>query len=252
MRKEKLHIPMPDEGMIEKEIQQIVALGVKRKESFFQFIKSMIQQVGMRHLISDRSELHFILIIAMTSLSIFVIQPNLSVGSAQNLYAYIFLISPLFFLVFSIYTYVTKIKSATYEVEMACKYNVYQILGFRMLAFSVLTILVNTGTIVAFMMLYENVQFMRAFMISTTGLFLFSVLFLYVLTKRGSTFTAAFVVVGWLVTNLLLKGMNEAWYSEILFNMPLFVYALVLVGSLFVYVHNLKKLIQIKQVEGAF
>ena len=252
MRKEKLYIPMPNEGIMEKEIQQIVSLGVKRKESFFHFIKSMIQQVGIRHLFSDRSELHFILIIAMTSLSMFVIQPDSAVSSAQDHYAYIFLMSPLLFLIFSIYTYMSKINSGTYEVEMACKYNVYQILGFRMLAFSVLTIMVNTVMILVFVLLYDNIQFMRAFMISTTGLFVFSILFIYLLTKRRSTFTAALVIVGWLVANLLLKGLNGALYSEILFNMPLFIYAFVLVGSLFVYVHNLKKLIQIKQMEGAF
>lgn len=54
MRKEKLAIPMPDEKIVKQEIQQIVSLGVKRKESFFQFMRSMIQQVGMRHLFSDR------------------------------------------------------------------------------------------------------------------------------------------------------------------------------------------------------
>lgn len=252
MAKEKLQIPLPSEDITKQEIQHIVSLGIKRKESFYQFMKSMIQQVGIRHLFSNRAELHMILIIALTSLSVFILQPNLAVGSAQNLYAYLFLISPLLFLIFSIYTYATKINRATYEVEMSCKYNVYQILGFRMFAFSILTILINTGIISIFMMLYGDVQFMRAFMISTTGLFIFSILFLFVLIKRRSLFTAALVVIGWLVTNLLLNSLNKALYSEVLVNLPLFVYGLVLAGSLFVYVHNLKKLIQIKQMEGVF
>ena len=252
MRKEKFHIPIPNEDKIETEIKQIVALGAKRKESFFPYIKSMIQQVGIRQLFSDRTELIYIFIIAITSLSIFLIQPDPEMGHVQDLYAYLFLVSPLLFLVFSIYTYANKVRSTTYEVEMTCKYNVYQIIACRMLAFSIIAILMNTMTIFFFAMFYEDVQFMRAFMISTSGLFIFSILFIYAMMKRRAPFTVGLVISGWLVGNILLRGVNNALYSEMLVHMPLFVYALVLASSLLVYLHNLKKLIQIKQMEGVF
>ncbi|EKN70421.1 membrane protein [Neobacillus bataviensis LMG 21833] len=252
MDKEKFHIPFPDERTIQNQIKQIVASGVKHNDSFLSYLKSMYRQIGIRQLISERSELVFILFIAVNLLSVLLIKSGTLLGEVENLYAFIFLISPVLFIALSVYTYSNKIMNATYEVEMTCKYNVYQVIAFRMLAFSIIAILVNSLTISIMVMAYNNVQFIRAFMISTTGLFIFSIVFLYTLMKRRTTIVVAMTIFGWVMGNLLLIFKFNKLYSDILVNMPLFVYAIVLFGCICIYFNFLSKLIHFKHTEGAF
>lgn len=249
MGKEKFHIPFPDEDTIRNQINQIVSTSVKSKESFFTYLKSMYQQVGIKHLFSDRSELTFILITAITLLILFFIRPDPSTAQMDDLYAFIFLISPVLFIVLSIYTYTNKIMNATYEVEMVCKYNVFQIIAFRMLVFSVITILVNSLTIFFIVRVYDYIQFFRAFMISTSGLFIFSIVFLYILMKRRTKVVATIMIFAWLIGNLLLRFMNNKLYSDILVNIPLFIYGIIIIISIFIYINFLKRLIHYKQSE---
>lgn len=250
MGKEKFTIPMPDEHIIHAQIEQIVASGVRQKQTFPSYLKSMIQQVSIRQLFADRMELGLVLLAAVALLSVLLIMPPQA--PLQDLYAAVFLISPIVFLAFSIYTYVNKIERDTYEVEMACKYNVYQIIAFRMLAFSVVSILVNTIAIVLLVSVYEDIQFIRALMISITSLFVFSILFLYALMRRRSKVILIATVIGWTFGNLLLHYVDNKLYNDLLVNMPLFVYAIVLIGSLYVYMNNVKRLIHFNQTKGAF
>lgn len=243
---------MPDERTIQNQIQAIVAAGVKPKESFFTYLKSMYQQVGIKHLFSDRSELMFILFTTFTVLSIFFVSPEPERIQVDNMYSFIFLISPVLFITLSIYTYLNKVMNATLDVEMTCKYNVYQVIAFRMLAFSVIATLVNSLTIFFIVMAYDDVQFFRAIMISITGLFIFSIVFLYTLMKRRSTVIAAITIVGWIVGNLLIKLLDNKLYNDILVNLPLFIYVIILIGSITFYIHLLKRLIHFKHTEGAF
>lgn len=252
MNKEKFYIPMPDEHTIQTQINQIVAAGVKQKESFPSYLKSMVQQVGLKHLFSDRMNLAYITVTALVVFITMVILVEPERLQAKDLYASIFLLSPLLFLTFSIYTYVNKVSNDTFEVEMSCKYNVYQIIAFRMLAFSVVSILVNAMMIACAVLIFEDIHFVRAFMISVTALFTFSILFLYGMMKRRTTVAAAMLIVSWIVGNLLVQFLNSNMYNNILVTMPLFVYGIILTGSLYVYLKYLNKLIHFKQTEGAF
>ena len=248
MDKEKFTILIPDDHVRREQIEQIVRSGVKQKKSFSAYLKSMLQQVGMRHLFSDRLGLGFILLTTITLLSFLLV--GLEPMPIDRLYAYIFLMSPLLFLTFSIYTYMNKAQNDTYEVEMACKYNVYQVIAFRMLAFSIVSIVLNTIAIAFIAMAYEDIQFIRALMISITSLFIFSIIFLYALMKSCSTIIVATTVVGWTAGNLLLNLAGNKLYSDILFQMPIFVYAIVLASCLYVYLKYVNKLIDFKQPEG--
>ena len=135
---------------------------------------------------------------------------------------------------------------------MACKYNVYQVVAFRMLAFSIVSILVNAMAIAIVVTVYEDVQFLRAFTISITALFTFSIIFLYALMKKRSTVVVAMTVVGWMVGNLILRYVDYQMYSHVLANLPLFVYAIILASSIYIYLKSLNKLIHFKQTEGVF
>ncbi|MCG7334458.1 hypothetical protein MHZ95_04075 [Sporosarcina sp. ACRSM] len=252
MNKEKFQIPMPDERTIQTQIEQIVAAGVTQKESFIAYLTSMVRQIGFRHLFADRLGLVYIFLIALivNSFMFFLAEPKKL--AIQDLYGLIFLLSPLLFLMFSLFTYVHKMNNETLEVEMSCKYNVYQIIAFKMLAFSAVSIVANTISIAFLVTVYDDIHFLRAFMISITGLFVFSILFLYGMMKRRSTIAVATVVIIWTGGNVFFRFMNDALYTNLLVTMPLFVYGVVFIGSLYCYVRYLKRLIRFTQMKGAF
>lgn len=248
MDKEKFTILLPDERVIQSQIDQIISSSIEEKTTFPTYLKSMVQQVGMRHLFLDRWALGFILFTVITLLGSFLlIQAPVE---TERIYAFVFIMSPILFLLFSIYTYVNKAQQATYEVEMTCKYNVYQVIAFRMLAFSLVSIVLNTLTIAWMSLIYEDMQFIRALMISITALFIFSVLFLYALMKKRSTVVVIATICGWALGNLFLQTADSKLYGDILLQIPLFVYAIVLLGCLYMYMSYVKKLIYFKQSEG--
>lgn len=250
MKEDKLHIPMPDDSAIDRQISQIVSQGLVKKESFTSYLRSMVQQVGWRHLFSDRLELSFIVMIAIGLYSLFLIMPIH--GDVQNLYAYIFLLSPILFLAFSIYTYMNKTQNDTYDVEMVCKYNVYQVVAFRMLVFSVSTMVLNTIAIAFLAIQYEEIHFIRAFMISGTSLFLFSIILSLALMKRRTKGIVSMTITVWLLGNNILRSVDNEFYNGMLIHLPVFIYAIVLLGCLIMYINYLKKLLIFKQTEGVF
>lgn len=252
MNKEKFQISMPDDDMIQREIDHIIVASVKQREPFPAYLKSMVQQVGWRYLFADRLKLMYITCIALTLYMMIFLLAIPEQLDVQELYGLIFLLSPILFISFSVFTYVNKVSNDTFEVEMSCKYNVYQIIAFKMLVFSAISIIVNTIIIVLLVLVYEDIQFMRAFMISTTALFIFSNLFLYGMMKRRSTFAAATILIGWIMGNVLLRFSNYTVYTNVLVTLPIFIYGIVLIGCLYLYLKYLGKLIYFKQTEGAF
>ncbi|QTD41264.1 hypothetical protein [Sporosarcina sp. Te-1] len=248
MHKEKFEIPMPDDETIQKQVKLIVSQGVQPKVSFYSFLREMMSQVGWRHLFSDRLELGLIFFLALSINSLlFLLPADLDV---QAIYGAVFLISPLVFLSLSIYAFVNKTENATYEVEMACKYNVYQIVAFRMLVFSIIAIVTNTIVVSLVVMHFPTVEFLRAYMISTTSLFLFSVLFLYALMGRHSRKYVIGMVSLWLAANLSVQIVDANFYSAFLIKTPLVVYAIVNSGCLYGFGKSIKRFAQFKQMEG--
>lgn len=251
MNKEKFHIKLPDEYTIQTQIQHIVDNGLQKKVSFFAYLKSMYQHIGLKHVFSDRIEYVIASVTAITFFIISFFMPGPAEDQVDYLYSLIFLLSPILFTALSVYTYSNKIICGTFELEMSCKYNVFQIIAFRMLAFSVIAILLNTITILLMILKYEDIQFFRAFMISNTGLFTFSVLFLFIMMKRRSKIVAFAIIGGWTFINLILLSVNSSVYREIVFNLPLIVYALVILATSYFYFRSLNRLIQYQQAEGA-
>ena len=250
MNKERFTVPDLDDQTIRIQIDKIVSTGVKQKQNFLSYLKSMMQQVGLRHIFSDRLEITFITLLVTIMIGLIAFLPyHIEI---HDVYGYIFLLSPILFLVLSILTYVRKTQNHTYDVEMACKYNVYQIIAFRMLTFSVFSIVLNTVAVAIIAIRYEEIQFMRAFLLSTSALFLFSILLLFALMKRRTTVIFVGIVIGWTIGNLVLQSANVQIYSELIMKTPIVVNAVVVLVIVFMYVQYLKKLIQFKQIEGVF
>lgn len=250
MNKEKFHIPMPDDITVQSEINTIVSLSMQGEKSFFHYVQTMYRQVGLRYLLSDGAGHVYLLLVILTLVGFVMMSPEPPHAEAVDLYAFIFLTSPLLFLALSMCTFAHKVRNGTYEVEMACKYNVYQMTALRMLVFSIVSILINAMTILSMVIVHNDVHFVRAFMISLTALFTFSIIFLYAMVKRQSGVVATGIAVGWILGNQLLRFFYSSLYTDLLIQMPLVVHATVLIGSLYGYIHYLHRLLHIQFTEG--
>jgi hypothetical protein len=251
MSKEKFQIPMPNEQIIQIEINEIISAGLTKKESFLSYLKRLYKQIGMKNLLPVRWNEIFILLSVMTIL--LFLSNSLSETKRiqeQDLYAFIFFISPIVFMSLSIYHVAQKFQNATFEVERVCKYNIYQVTAFRMLVFSMISILINAITILFLVFRNDEVHFFRSFMISTTSLFLFSVIFLFFCMKRQSGIIAAAVISGWAGVNVICKLLDSQLYKGFLLNAPIFVYAIVLALSILLYLKYISKLVHFKSVGG--
>lgn len=236
----KFYIDMPNDFEIENQINTIVEKGIKEKESFYSHIKNMYKTIGFKNLFHDLSELTFVGILVVSILAIFVksIMRESDVSS-ESVYAYIFVISPILYFSTIIFSYINIKENNTYQVEMVCKYNIFQIASLRMLVCSIICILVNTLVII---IMSNKIVFIKAIMISISSLFVFSSIALYSLVNIKNTIKKCAVVFGWIALNGVFYIIDVGTYNQLLSSVPTYIYTIVSIGSIYLYIRNIKKL----------
>lgn len=244
---DKFNIDMPDDLEIKNQINIILDEGLKSKQSFFSYIKDMYKTIGLNNLFHDSSELVFIgvLVISILGFMTFMTLRN-EFLSTEKIYSFIFIISPLYYLATNLFSYMNMKENNTYEMEMVCKFNLYQIVSLRMLAFSVISIILNTIMVLA---LYEKINVFRGMMISLTSIFLFSVLLLFLIAKTRSYVAKGIVIIGWIVCNGALMKLSDVRYYKFLEDLPVLVYFVVTAISLVIYIRNIQVLSNYKKIE---
>ncbi|MBO0993885.1 hypothetical protein [Bacillus sp. SD088] len=250
MPKEKLSIPYPDQLKMKSEVARIVQVGVKPHQSFLSYIVHLYKNIGWKYLFTNQRDG------ALITFSVMVLLIGLFSSMAEtaqteaDIFPILFVASPLLYMALSFYDFLHKRHHATFEVEMVTKYNLYQVAAFKMLLFSVLSILVNTMSILIVSFIYEEIHFFKAFLVSTTALFLFSIIFLAIIMKKQTGVRATMTIIGWGAVNILLDLLPNQLYSYFLLQLPIFVYGLVLGFSVVIYFRFLNKLVRRKPAEG--
>lgn len=234
---EKFNIDMPDDLEIKNQINLILDKGLENKKSFYLYIKEMYQSIGFKNLFHDLSELIFIgvLLISIVAFGIISIRNNYMLPK-EKIYTFIFIISPLYYLLTNVFSLINIKENNTYDIEMTCKYNLYQIAALRMLVFSFISILLSTVFVLG---LHNQINLIRGIMVSITSIFLFSSLFLYSMTKIKYYSARYIVIIGWIIGNGVLLRLNSNQYFEFLQSIPLVVYVLATIISAFIYIKNI-------------
>lgn len=251
MDKNKLYVDMPDESTIKAQVEEIVAKGLKPKESFYSRLKDMYKQIGLRYLFHDAMEIIFIILLVFTILMGSVVNIGAhDTGNGAGIYVFIFTVSPILYLAMSLLSFLRAKQSGTYEIEMTCKYDMYQVAALRMFIFSIICILFNLAFVYGVVAMHEQIDFLQAFMISVTSLFLFSTVFLSVISRLRSRLAKYFIVVGWVLINIALRIFRLEFYSKFLGRISIYVYLLVTSICIYTYIKKLKRLINMKSVQG--
>lgn len=237
---DKFHIDMPSDFEIENQINNIIEKSVREKESFYSHLKNMYKSIGFKNLFHDISELTFVGILFLSILVLFIKSIIIdSYITTEGVYAFIFMISPLLYFITVVFSYINMKENNTYQVEMTCKYNIFQVASLRMLVFSIICILANTIVII---IISNKIMFIKGIMISISSLFLFSTLALYSLLNIKNIITKYVVVFGWIGLNGILYVMDISIYNQILSSIPTYIYGIVSIGSIYLYIKNIKKL----------
>ncbi|MEH6944377.1 hypothetical protein [Bacillus sp. JJ722] len=246
MDEKKWAIPIPSDKEIDKQITLIIKQGLPKKQNFYQSLIEMWHHLGWRYIGLNRYEIVFCVLLMMV---VFGYVLYVKEDFASTFYGLLFMISPILFLGLSAFTFYERCSNNTFELEMTMKYTVFQLMTFRMLFFSCLTIVVNMSLILLLSLSVE-IDVIRAILLSLTGLFLFSAGLLFVL-HSGSFLKRGIVFVGlWIVVNVLLIMNVESHYINVLERLPIIVYAIIVMCCLSLYVHSLKYMFYRRQEEA--
>jgi hypothetical protein len=253
MDKEKFTVDFPEDAEIQEHVRKIVSAGLPKKVSFVAHLIKMYKEIGLRFLFRDLTELVYILVIATSILLYLTLAAErFFMAGNENIITFIFISSPVLFLISCAVSFAKQKQANTYEIEMTCKYNVFQLAAFRMLVFSVFSLVLNALFIGAFVHFYQQIDFILAFMTSASSLLLYSVLYLASLLKiRTNTGRYGFIAV-WIIFNLLMLQFSKEVYQMLLSKIPLSMYVVLIIIGVIIYVKSLKKLITIKNPEGVF
>lgn len=245
-------VEYPNDREIEHQIKDIVAAGIERQQALFPYLLTMYARLGFRNLFRDWTEILFMLIVGIAILILFGYGgAEMDKMPPEEIYSVIFISSPLLYLLIAFLFFLRQRHSVTYETEMVCKYNVYQLAAFRMLVFSLVALAVNSGLITLAAGIIKKFNVWFGLSLSAASLFIFAAIFLYVaLGVRGDRMKYA-LLAGWLIGNLALFMKNKFVYMKILAAVPGFVYFVIAVICCVIYVKKLKKLITLQGSEGA-
>lgn len=238
-----MKIDMPSENEIRTEIDKIITQGLGERKSFYSYLENMYRQIGLKCLFHDYLEIVFTIFLVSSVLVLMIKGRNIyHEQNIQLMYAYLFTASPILYLSMSILSFINVKQNKTYEIEMTCKYNLYQIVTFRMLVFSVICILFNFFLVYAATYFYEKLDFVKALVISIASLFLFSVILLFAMIRIKNRFIKYFVILGWIVFNFTLYMLKVDFYIQLLNSISIYTWLIVTIGSILAYVKNLKTL----------
>ena len=249
MKKDKFKVELPSDEEIAHQIKLIITEGLPRRESFINQLCTMYRNLGVRYFFPNLSEISFTTILVASILFIICLHSNkYFTAEPESLYTFIFVTSPLVYFINCSITLYRAWESKTYELEITCKYDFFQLTSVRMLAYSVLSFLFNCLFISAVIGSYDSLSFGKAILISTMGLFLFSVISLSILMNSGSKTSSLMLLFGWTAGNFMAFTWSKPFYLIVLKKMPFFVYVMIIGGLIILYMKQLHKLMTLRKI----
>lgn len=242
----EIHIVIPDIDF--EDIDSIVNKGMKSKISFIRYLKNCFRELGFKNIFHDKTELVIIFLIGI----ILLLAPMFKLKNLdiEELYQFVFIGSPIIYLGVVVFSFYNSKEKGAFDIEMTCKYNLYQLASIRMFIFSLINILINTFSIVIIWSVVRQIDVIRVVIISITGLLLFSTIFLYSLLKLKWNISKYFIITSWIVVNLFLDISNNKAYEDFLIKVPLYIHLIITSICIVLYIKNLNKLINYRRKRG--
>lgn len=231
-----------------EDIETIVNKGVKKKISFINYLKTSFKELGFENIFHDKNELA-VIVLAGIALIVFSLY-NVSYENMQSLYKFVFIVSPILYFTVVAFSFYNSKEKGAFDLEMTCKYNLFHLTALRMFTFSVANILINSLIIIGLWVFKEQVNVIRMIIISITGVFLFSTVFLYSMIKVRWKIAKYIVMAVWIGANLILSSVESKLYLKFLMKAPIYIHLIISIVCLILYVKNLGRLINYRGKRG--
>lgn len=200
-----MNIPMPSEAEKRKSISYIKLQGIAKKENLLTVISDVYRNIGIRNIffgVGDCMFLAFICVLAAFYISS-LMEPQFANSTA-------IFTAPLFFVTAHFLTAWKDYMSGTSEQKAVCKYKPSHITSFRMLSFSIISILCDIPASFALSEIL-NSGFIRILLFSLCSLFLYSLVMTVSLLIFKWRFTEYAVPVIWVTVNLIPSINLQKW-----------------------------------------
>lgn len=241
------------EASIDENIDEILDKGLKEKQGFFGFLKSVKNELGFKNIFNDKSELVFIGLIFIITMIFFGLNFNENISKgidfAYRFKVYNFTVAPIIYFIICSYSFINSKLNKTYELQATCKYNFYNITAIRMFVFSVISIFINMSIILIMFLTKRNFNIIDTSIISATSLFIFSVLYILILVYLKKTIYKYIAIIIWIVSSVIIFTNLNSYFGKLFLNMPLYIHLLITIISIIIYIKNLTKLINVKRGE---
>ncbi|MBW6410790.1 hypothetical protein [Clostridium weizhouense] len=250
----KKEIDFPSLEEVNVEINKILDKGFKKKKGFFQYIISTIKELGFKNIFHDKSELIFISIVSLIFFGFIGNQVVLDISRKDiyiyKLYEYIFIVSPIIYVIISLFSFINTRLKGTYEIEAVCKYNMYNLAAIRMFIFSIASMFLNSFLIVVIYFMSNIFNIIRAYVVSITSLFLFSTIFILTIIYLKRTIYKYLAISAWILVNLILMINENLLYINLITQAPLYIHLIVTIICIIIYIKALKRLIYVRKETG--
>lgn len=221
------NIPYPSDDEIERQASLIVKAAYQEKRSFFEQVQEVKDRMGWLYLMPNRSEwIMTLLIVAAMGFMIYNLVSH-SKELSHTIYNFAFFTSPFPILVLALYSLYEKREKQVMELEMTLKTTIFQIIALRMISFSGIALVVSI-TVSASLAINFELPFLHMWLISLAGLFTFTALLLAALSKGEVWKNSWGVSIAWVVINFSWMLALPESYNQVIFELPLVIYALIL------------------------
>lgn len=228
----------------EHAISHILSEGLQQPEGILAFFIRMYQTLGLKYIFYEVYQVLIVSLMMVLGLVLFI-----SESVESYTYTTIFFLSPLSFVTVISLTEWMERSNPIYELKMTYKYTVKDMIIFRTLCYSLISILISVILSVG---MTGSLDKLRAIAVAFSALFLCALLTVTINRRYNHRFGYFTSFVVWGVMNLapfiLFGGQWESFLSQI----PLGLTVIVIIGLIYFYVKELKYLINMKDGEVGY
>lgn len=246
MTKEKENLPFPNDREIDRQVALIVQNAFPAKRYFLKEMHDFKKRVGWMYLMPNRGETLFSSIVLITSIFCLWMVTTLDQSTSTLLYGYVFFTAPLSLFLLTAYAFYEKWEKQTFELEMTLKFTIFQVIAVRMLLFSSISLFINTTAAIGMALSFE-LDFLRVWLISLTGLFGFASGLLWFVARGNVWRRTVIFTSSWLAVNSVCLVAAKDAYLLVVFHLPLVLYAGLLLILVSFFLYTFKKAFTRKQ-----
>lgn len=236
-----MNIIKPTDSEKDMAIEKILSEGLSKPDSIWYFCNKMYHSLGLKFIFFDISQA-IIMAVAVT-IGFYLLYP---LSPQQNMYSILFAISPLFFITVVFFTEFIERNGSLYELKMTFKYTIQQVIAFRVLCYSLISMII---CIFIGSSIPDTYNFLRVVSISLSGLFICAIITIYIMRCFKGRWIHFTSLVVWGVTVFLpVLILGEGW-ELLLSQIPIGITIAVAVIGFYLYLREIKKLINMSKRE---